>query len=77
MISLADITNRVRTKHEAATSVRWSDAAIHKRINEGLECLAESTYFYERYTTIALMPNRTWYDVRGFTPETVLRITAD
>jgi hypothetical protein len=41
--------------------------------NEGLESLAESTLFYERYTTVPLQ-DRTWYDLRGFTPETVVRV---
>jgi hypothetical protein len=43
-------------------------------VNEGLESLAEATLFYERYTTLPLQEGVTWYDLRGFTPETVLKI---
>ncbi len=74
MIPLADIISRVRTKFEQPGSTRWSDSAITQAINEGLETLAEATSFYERYVTIPLGNNRRWYDLRGFTPETVVRI---
>lgn len=74
MISLADITARVRTKFEASSTTRWTDARIHSFINEGLENLAEAGSWYERYTTVPEQANRTWYDLRGFTPETVVHI---
>ena len=74
MIQLSDIISRIRTKHEQATNVRWTDANIQGIINEGLESLAESTHFYERYTTIPMAVSRHWYDLRGFVPETVVRI---
>ena len=74
MIPLSDLISRVRTKHEHATSVRWTDADIQKVINEGLECLAEATHFYERYITVPIQMSRTWYDLRGFTPEVVVSI---
>jgi len=74
MIPLSEVVSRVRTRYEQASSVRWSDADIIKYINEGLECLAEATEFYERYVTIQMRPEQNWYDLRGFTPETVVSI---
>jgi hypothetical protein len=43
-------------------------------VNEGLEELAEDTGFYERYCTIPVTAGRTYYDLRGFTPEVVLNV---
>lgn len=74
MIPLSEIISRVRTRYEVADSIRWSDADITLFINEGLETLAEATNFYERYTVIPIEANRTWYDLRGFTPETVVEV---
>lgn len=74
MIPLSQIISRVRTRYEVSDSVRWSDADIKGFINEGLECLAEATDFYERYCVIPVQPERIWYDLRGFTPETVVSI---
>lgn len=74
MIPLSEIISRVRTRYEVSDTVRWSDSDITKFINEGLETLAEATNFYERYTTIPISPDRTWYDLRGFTPETVVEV---
>jgi len=77
MIPLSTHISRIRTRYDSASggsSTRWSDSRIQDFINEGLESLAESTLFYERYTTVPIQENRTWYDLRGFTPETVVRI---
>lgn len=74
MIPLSDLVSRVRTRAEHSGSTRWTDAAIQKVINDGLECLAESSHFYERYVTIPGQPYRQWFDLRGFTPETPIRI---
>jgi len=74
MIPLSEIVSRVRTRYEVSDAVRWSDADITLFINEGLECLAEATDFYERYVTIPIEADRQWYDLRGFTPETVVSI---
>jgi len=74
MIPLSEIISRVRTRYEVSDSIRWSDSDIKGFINEGLECLAEATDFYERYVTIPIAPDRTWFDLRGFTPETVVSI---
>lgn len=75
MIPLSEVISRVRTRYELGTStVRWSDSDIKGFINEGLECLAESTDFYERFVTIPIEPNRNFYDLRGFTPEVVVSI---
>lgn len=73
MIPLSQIISRIRTRYEVSDTVRWSDSDIKLFVNEGLECLAESSHFYERYITIAVRPG-TWYDLRGFTPETVVSI---
>ena len=74
MIPLSEIRSRVRTRFEQNGTVRWSDAEINGFINEGLENLAESTDFYERFVTIPIEADRIWYDLRGFTPETVVSI---
>lgn len=74
MIPLSDILTRVRTKFEASSTTRWTDARIQSLVNEGLETLAEAGSWYERYATVPEQANRTWYDLRGFTPETVVRI---
>lgn len=77
MIPVSDLLSRIRIRYESASggsSIRWTDSKLMDLVNEGLECLAESTGFYERYCTVPVQPNRTWYDLRGFTPETVVRI---
>jgi hypothetical protein len=77
MVPLSQILTRVRTLYEAeagASSVRWSDTDVTAFINESLECLAEGSGFYERYVTVPVQTNRTYYDLRGFTPETVVSV---
>lgn len=74
MIPLSDIVARVRVRYEQSSTVRWSDADIKKYLNEGLETLAEASDFYERYVTIPLEVSRQYYDLRGFTPETIVSV---
>ena len=74
MIDLAELISRVRTRYEQSSSTRWTDEEITHSINEALESLAEETHFYERNCTLPIQLNRTWYDIRGFTPETPLEI---
>jgi len=77
MILLSDLISRVRTRYESTSggsSVRFTDANITDYLNEGLECLAEATSFYERYMTVPIQTGRQWYDLRGFSPETPVRI---
>jgi hypothetical protein len=74
MIPLSEVISRVRTKFEASSTTRWSDARIQEFVNDGLESLAEAGSWYERYVTVPEQPLRTWYDLRGFTPETVSHI---
>ena len=74
MIPLSEVISRVRTRYEVSDTIRWSDDDIKGFINEGLECLAEATDFYERYVSIPMQPDRQWYDLRGFTPEVVVSI---
>lgn len=74
MIPLSTIVGRVRTRYEQSSTVRWSNDDIKKYINEGLESLAEASDFYERYVTIPLESGRRYYDLRGFTPETVVGV---
>ena len=75
MIPVSTLISRIRTLYEAesgvASPVRWSDSAILGFVNEGLETLAEETGFYERYCTVPVEADRIYYDLRGFTPETV------
>ena len=77
MIPVSGIVSHCRTRYEAesgGSSTRYTDADIRLFINEGLETLAEATGFYERYVTVPLAEGRTYYDLRGFTPETVVKI---
>ena len=79
MVPLSTVISRTRTRYEAesgGSSTRWSDANLTQFANEGLECLAEASGFYERYVTIPISADRTYYDVRGFTPETIVDITS-
>ena len=79
MIPLSQLQSRIRVKYEAesgGSDVRFSDNDIRLFINEGLETLAEATGFYERYATVPVQANRQYYDLRGFTPETVASITS-
>ena len=75
MLTLSDIRSRVRTKFEAATT-RWSDADIDAAINDGLGELSEATRYYESWVSIKLKASRTYYDLRGLTPETAMSVTA-
>lgn len=78
MIPLSTLLTRIRVKYEAEAGVpspvRWSDARLTDFVNEALETLAENTGFYERYCTIPVEEYRRYYDVRGFTPETVVKV---
>lgn len=74
MIPLSDIIARVRVRHESSSTTRWTDARITDLVNDGLESLAEAGSWYERYTTVPEQGLRTWYDLRGFTPETISHI---
>jgi len=79
MIPVSVLTSRIRTRYEAesgGSSVRWTDTEIRESASEGLETLAEATGFYERYCTIPIKDSRTYYDLRGFTNETVVSITS-
>lgn len=79
MIPVSNVLVRVRTRYEAeagGSDVRWSDENLITFINEAIENLAEATGFYERYCTIPLTTGRTYYDLRGFSPDTVVSITS-
>jgi hypothetical protein len=79
MVPLSTIIANVRLRYEAVSGgslVRWSDADITEFVNQGLETLAEATGFYERYASVPVQLDRTFYDVRGFTPETVIQVTS-
>lgn len=75
MIPLAQIRSRVRTKFEAESDSRWSDAAINAAINEGLDELSERTLFYERYVSIPKAPGQRYYDIRGYVPDGAYALT--
>ena len=79
MIPVSNVLVRVRTRYEAEASgsdIRWSDENLITFLNEGLENLAEATGFYERYCTIPIQSGRTYYDLRGFSPDVVVSITS-
>lgn len=79
MIPVSTLIGRIRTRYDVTgegSSVRWSDNDIRGFINEGLESLAEATGFYERYCSFQIEAGRAYYDIRGFTPETVVGITS-
>jgi hypothetical protein len=76
MLTLGDIRSRVRTRFEASSSTRWSDADLNAAINDGLGELSEATRYFERVASIPLKANRTYYDLRGLTPEVALSVTA-
>jgi len=79
MVPLSTIITNVRLRYESVSGgslVRWADDDITEFINQGLETLAEATGFYERYASVPVALDRTWYDVRGFTPETVIQVTS-
>src|SRR5512139_3668001 len=76
MLTLSDIRSRVRTRFEAASTTRWSDADINAAINDGIAELSEATQYYERWASLLLKEGRTYYDLRGLLSETVLSITA-
>jgi len=76
MLTLSDIRSRVRTRFETASTTRWSNADIDAAINDGIGELSEATRYYERWVSLPLRGGRTYYDLRGLTPETVLSVTA-
>ena len=77
MIPLSTLLTRIRGRYESESggaTVRFTDTALIGYTNEGLECLAEDTGFYERYCTVPVSNGRTYYDLRGFTPEVVVNV---
>jgi len=76
MLTLSDIRSRVRTRFEASSTTRWSDADVNSAINDGLGELSEATRYFERWVSFPLKEKRTYYDLRGLTPEGVLSVTA-
>ena len=76
MLTLSEIRSRVRTRFEAASTTRWASADIDAAINDGLFELSEATRYLERSFSLPLKQERTYYDLRGFTPETVMSVTA-
>ena len=75
MLTLSDIRSRVRTRFEASSTTRWSNADVNDAINDGIEELAEATGYYERYVSVPLKEARTYYDLRAFGDETPLSVT--
>lgn len=79
MVSLATLVERIRVRYEAesgGSSVRFSNTDIYGYVNDGLEALAEETGYYERYVTISIEADRSYYDITGFTPEVVVSISS-
>lgn len=77
MLTLSDIRSRVRTRFEAASTTRWSDADVNAAINDGIAELSEASRYFERWVSVGpLAGKRTYYDLRGLTPEIVLSVSA-
>lgn len=76
MLTLSEIRSRVRTRYEASSTVRWSDADLNAAINEGLGELSEATRYYEQWVSIPLKEDRTYYDLRGWIPDSFLSVSA-
>lgn len=76
MIPLSTIIANVRTRYEAESTVRWSDADITDAINEGLDDLSEVTHFYERHVAVPIIGKKNYYDLRGWLPENALGVTS-
>lgn len=74
MLSFADLESSARTVFEAESSARWESQDFLDAANEGLDDLSE-TGFYERFATIPLKGRQTYYDLRGFLPEDLVRLT--
>jgi hypothetical protein len=77
MIPLSEIINRVRVRYDSeagGSATRFDDATVTVFINDGLRELAESTHFYERYCNIPIIEGHRRYDMRGFTPDTVVHV---
>ena len=76
MISLSQIVANVRSRYEALTDVRWSDADIVTSINDGLDELSRATRFYERHVSVSVRNLSNYYDLRGWLPESALGVTS-
>ena len=76
MLTLRNIRSRVRTRFEASSSTRWSDADINESINDGLEELSEATGYFERWASLKLKQDRNYYDLRGLSPDTILSVSS-
>lgn len=76
MIPASQIIASVRTRYQIVSSVRWDDGDILDAINEGLDDLSEVTRFYERHVSVPLGNRRSYYDLRGWLPETALGVTS-
>jgi len=76
MIPLSTVTSRIRTRFEAESAIRWSDAAIREAINEALDELSEATHFYERVVSIPLVADRIFYDLRAYAPDDFISVRA-
>lgn len=76
MILASQLVQHVRWRFDAASTTRVTDAAILEAVNEGLDELAEATGFYERWVNVPIRNGRTYYDLRGWLPETALGVTS-
>ena len=76
MLTLSEIRSRVRTRFEHSSTTRWSDVDINAAINDGIGELSEATRYFERWVSIPLKEDRTYYDLRGLTPEILLSVSA-
>lgn len=75
MINFGQLEARVRVLFESTSTTRWATEDFLRAANEGLDELSEETGFYERFLTIHLRGGQTYYDVRGYLPENLVRIS--
>jgi hypothetical protein len=76
MISFGQLESRIRTLYEAESHVRISTEDILVAANEGLDELSEATKFYERFAPVPLKGGQTYYDMRGFLPNSVIGVNS-
>lgn len=76
MISFGQLESRTRTLYEAESSVRWPSSKFLEAANDGLDELSEATGFYERFVTIPLKTERTYYDLRGYVPDDAFQLNS-
>jgi hypothetical protein len=50
----------------------WTEDDVKKALNDGYAELSDETEWYERYSTVSMLSGRTYLDLRGVLPHTLL-----